>query len=184
MSELYPPMSGLQRVGRECEPPPSADSKVRRDDEWFEVPPSHCPKCVAPRPSAGPSCSRCGLSTRVAQRSFAAAPWLKARWRLLLAQWSRLDRHDALITDAHERSELAQLGRLYRIYLVHRPNDELARYGRDAVARRAHAASVVYLEPRRTWSPLLLLFRLAGVASFLFACSVALYGIARLSGGH
>lgn len=104
----------------------------------FDAPPGRCPKCIATRVAAEPSCRQCGLVfSQLDDAALAPSDWLREEWLSLLAHWSEGSSHDAIISQGMLRGELPAMGRLYRIRLADMPEDPLARRGRDEVLRHA-----------------------------------------------
>jgi hypothetical protein len=112
----------------------------------FEVPLGRCPKCIAPRQSAGLTCSQCGLTfSQFDAAQVAPPPWLKSAWVQLLSDWGTEERHAELRQRALAEQDLAAVGRLYRLRLISNPDDPFAQRGRDEVLRMALVPGV---EPR------------------------------------
>ena len=143
----------------------------------FAPPPSYCPKCIA-RLGGGAMtmCPQCGLEARFRSQGAFAAPFLLAEpWKALVANWERPEVHAALIRRAERQGLLAELGRLYLIYLAQRPEDRLADQGLEEVSRLvAHHAAGEHpasAGPRRARTAALLLLGLGllgwGVVSLL-----------------
>lgn len=114
----------------------------RAGEDPFEPPDDCCPKCISPRAPEGLSCPSCGLvfanyTPSATQPSTAIAE----RWRALMPKWNEPSAHDEVLKSAVVFGQLPQVGRLYRIQLARRPDDPLARRGRDEVIRLASAAS-------------------------------------------
>ncbi len=111
----------------------------------FAPPPSYCPKCIAPLGGGAMTmCPQCGLDARFKSQGAFAPPFLLADpWKVLVGDWDRPDAHAALIRLAERQGLLAELGRLYLIYLAQRPQDRLADQGLEEVSRLvAHDAAV------------------------------------------
>lgn len=114
----------------------------RAGEDPFEPPDDCCPKCVSPRAPDGLSCPSCGLVfANYTPSATAPAPPIAERWRALIPKWSDPAAHDEVLKSAMVFGQLPQVGRLYRIQLARRPDDPLARRGRDEVIRLASAAS-------------------------------------------
>jgi hypothetical protein len=116
------------------------------DQDPFEVPEGLCPKCVSPRAPAALACPTCGLIfSRFRPASTEPPADLAAMWRELLREWGDDDRHAAIRRLAHDRAQLPELARLYRIRLAAMPDDPIAQRGRDEVLT---AATAVMMLPR------------------------------------
>lgn len=104
----------------------------------FDAPSGRCPKCIASRIPADPSCRQCGLVfSQLDDAALSPSDWLRDQWLSLLARWSDTGAHDTIISQGMLRGELPAMGRLYRIRLADMPDDPLARRGRDEVLRHA-----------------------------------------------
>lgn len=105
----------------------------------FEVPPGHCPKCLAPRDEA-PACRQCGVHFEYFQPEAVAPPaWLREAWLSLLRDWGNEKAHEDVRRRAQRDDALTPLGRLYRLRQVAEPNDPIAEKGRADVLRLAAA---------------------------------------------
>lgn len=114
----------------------------RAGEDPFEPPEDCCPKCISPKAPDALSCPSCGLvfanyTPSATEPSSAIAD----RWRALMPKWNDAAAHDEVLKSAMVFGQLPQVGRLYRIQLARRPDDPLARRGRDEVIRLASAAS-------------------------------------------
>ncbi len=110
----------------------------------FEVPAGRCPKCIAPRQANAATCSQCGLTfSQFDATQVAPTPWLQDAWVSLMGDWGNEPRHAELRQRALTESELAGVGRLYRMRLVANPEDPFAQRGRDEVLRMALVPSTV-----------------------------------------
>jgi len=143
----------------------------------FEVPPGHCPKCVAIR-GPGPSCPACGLSFDAFRPAMVEVPaWLKSGWVELLRDWGNDARHERLRTAASGRGALPELGRLYRLRLASVPDDPWASSGREEVQRLAQAAVAANLSTSRApdgpgsrrWLLIVVVLAVAALASVALA---------------
>ena len=119
----------------------------------FAVPDGHCPKCIAPR-TGGSACSNCGADfSLVTADGLMPESWLQEGWVKVLNNWADTGAHDALSLLAFEKGELAALGRLYRLFLAHVPDDPLARRGREEILRRASVPALVAAPPQKKGEP-------------------------------
>jgi hypothetical protein len=118
--------------GASTEPaPPSAPTAVPTFRP-IEAPPGHCPKCIAPWPDDVKCCVRCGLNANRRQpRRYHPKAGLARRWDALLHRWDDPAEHSRFLAAAVETHELAGAGRLYAVYLAHRPGDAQAVRARD-----------------------------------------------------
>ncbi len=108
------------------------------NEQAFEVPAGHCPKCISRRIPDALACPSCGLVfAQSPSGAFNPSEWLKGEWLSLLGAWSDDGRHEALRAEAMTRAELAELGRLYRIRLAVEKQDPVAKRGLDEVLRLA-----------------------------------------------
>lgn len=115
-----------------------------QDEDPLQPPEGHCPKCIAPQPEDALACATCGLvfaNFNPADSQPSAA--IAERWRALMPRWHEPLAHDEVLKGATATGQLSQVGRLYRIQLARRPDDPLARRGRDEVIRLASAASAL-----------------------------------------
>lgn len=126
-------------------PPPPEPSNAPTDTlsledlpvDPFAPPPSYCPKCIAPLGGGAMTiCPQCGLDARFKNQGAFAPPFLLAGpWKELVERWERPDAHAGLIRLAERHGLIAELGRLYLIYLAQRPQDRLAEQGLEEVSR-------------------------------------------------
>jgi hypothetical protein len=104
----------------------------------LDAPATHCPKCGTQKVSEAGSCPACGLQFALARpQDFHPPEALAAEWAGLAARWAEASQHDALVSRAHRRGELPDLGRLYRLRLARAPGDPMATRGLAAVLRAA-----------------------------------------------
>ena len=153
-------------------------AELARSQDPFEVPPGHCPKCLAPRPDAAVGCAQCGLvfDNFVALEHRPSEP-LRAAWLTVLRGWAERENHERFLALALGRGELPTAGRLYRLQLARSPGDAEAERGREEVLRLASASSA--FEPtqaddapgRAKW--------LIAVFFFVLMCSVAAWALLR-----
>ena len=117
---------------------PALPQPVPPEQDWLEVPPGHCPKCVAPRRGNSQACAQCGLVFDLFQaEEQQPSGWLVTSWKELVSSWERPEAHERFVQDALLHQELLAAGRLYRIRLARQPNDAMAMHGRDALVRAA-----------------------------------------------
>lgn len=115
-----------------------ARAAVVSNDQAFEVPAGHCPKCISRRVRDALACPSCGLVfAQSPGGGFQPSEWLKGEWLALLQAWGDEGRHEALRNEAMTKEELAELGRLYRLRLAEAKDDPYAKRGLDEVLRLA-----------------------------------------------
>jgi hypothetical protein len=103
-----------------------------------EAPEGFCPKCVAARTLTDVHCKACGLQfEKYVASEHRPSALLADTWEALAQRWGDGSAHDAFLSAALARGELAQAGRLYRIRLAHAPNDPMAVRAREEVLRMA-----------------------------------------------
>jgi hypothetical protein len=145
----------------------------------FQPPSDRCPKCVAPRPLDKPSCPQCGLVfANFVPEEQGVSEWLKDAWRALLLKWGEGPAHDALVSEATVRGELATLGRLYQIRLAAAPHDLVAQRGRNEVLRLASLVPSAAVEqgPARRWPRVLLGAFFLAWTVMMVSWAIALFG--------
>lgn len=118
------------------------------DGNPFAIPEGVCPKCLSPRPASALACPACGVAFANFDANAIPIPeWLRTQWIALLQRWDETSAHEKLRTRALETSELAALGRLYRLRLAWKPDDPIAARGRDEVLRLALIPSTLPSTP-------------------------------------
>jgi hypothetical protein len=108
----------------------------------IQIPPGHCPKCIAPRSRETLICPACGLvfaNFRAEEHQPSAA--LESAWRGLEERWGRAEEHEKFLQLAFNMDELAKAGRLYRIRLVATPDDLQAKAALESMVRMASTAA-------------------------------------------
>lgn len=111
------------------------------------VPPGHCPACLAERTPTAEACTRCGLDfLRVDPAQLAPSDRLARDWSRLRQEWESPGAHRRYLERAQATGELSAAGRLYRIHLLHHPEDVQASAALDGMVQRALAAGL----PRRS----------------------------------
>ena len=108
----------------------------------IQIPPGHCPKCIAPRTREATLCPACGLvfaNFRAEEHQPSAA--LEAAWYGLTERWARPEEHEKFLQYAFNLDELARAGRLYRIKLANNPDDAQAKASLEAMVRMASTAA-------------------------------------------
>jgi uncharacterized Zn finger protein (UPF0148 family) len=108
----------------------------------IQIPPGHCPKCIAPRSRETLICPACGLvfaNFRAEEHQPSAA--LESAWRGLEERWGRAEEHEKFLQLAFNMDELAKAGRLYRIRLVATPDDAQAKAALESMVRMASTAA-------------------------------------------
>ena len=135
------------------------------------VPEGHCPRCLAQRSPAARGCAGCGLDfLRVRSESLAPSARLAASWSALQEAWEDPAAHQDFLQRAIAAGELSGAGRLYRLLLLHRPEDAHAQRALERMRQQALAtwlipsaeASGAARSPRALRWVLLLLLVLAG----------------------
>ena len=125
-------------------PPPAPAAPPVSKEDLLEVPPGHCPKCIAPRQPEALSCAQCGLIfPNFIPEEHQPSAALLASFDRLRERWGEEASHNLFLRECAARGELAAAGRLYRIRLAHNPGDVQARRGRDEVVRLAMSATVL-----------------------------------------
>ena len=107
-----------------------------------QIPPGHCPKCIAPRTREATLCPACGLvfaNFRAEEHQPSAA--LEAAWYGLAERWARPEEHEKFLQYAFNLAELARAGRLYRIKLANNPDDAQAKAALESMVRMASTAA-------------------------------------------
>jgi len=107
-----------------------------------QIPPGHCPKCIAPRTREATLCPACGLlfaNFRAEDHQPSAS--LEAAWYGLADRWDRPEEHEKFLQLAFNLDELAKAGRLYRIKLANSPDDVQAKTALEAMVRMASTAA-------------------------------------------
>lgn len=132
------PLEAKRAVSRGPAGVRSTQGKAPLSEEPFEVPDSHCAKCISPR-GAGPSCGRCGLDFSASPRIEVPA-WLASQWALVWDEWDSAEHHHRLLSCAEREDALWALGRLYRIRLLWSPEDPTATRACADLVRRASAS--------------------------------------------
>jgi hypothetical protein len=144
----------------------------------FDVPPGHCPKCISRRAPDALACPSCGLTFSTAEENaFAPSAWLESEWLKLLNSWGDDAQHEALRIAAMNQSELAQLGRLYRLRLADLPTDPYATRGRDEVLRLAVLPSVTSRQMKQ--EPQTPVWKYVALTVIILGCLVALFVLVR-----
>lgn len=111
------------------------------------VPPGHCPACLADRAPSAASCPRCGLDfLRADPAQLAPSDRLARDWFELRQDWESPRAHHRYLQRAGATGELSAAGRLYRLFLLHHPEDLQASAALDGMVQRALAAGL----PRRS----------------------------------
>jgi hypothetical protein len=109
-----------------------------------QIPPGHCPKCIAPRTREATLCPACGLvfaNFRAEEHQPSAA--LEAAWHGLAERWDRMEEHEKFLQLAFNLDELARAGRLYRIKLAQNPDDAQAKTALEGMVRMASTAAAL-----------------------------------------
>jgi hypothetical protein len=121
-------------------PPPAGPGVVR--GSTVQIPPGHCPKCIAPRTRESLLCPSCGLvfaNFRAEEHQPSAA--LESAWYGLEGRWDKPEEHEKFLQMAFNLDELAKAGRLYRIRLAQRPDDTQAKTALESMVRMASTAA-------------------------------------------
>jgi hypothetical protein len=122
------------------QPPPTMPGVVR--GSTVQIPPGHCPKCIAPRSREALLCPACGLvfaNFRAEEHQPSAA--LESAWYGLEGRWEKSEEHEKFLQMAFNLDELAKAGRLYRIRLAQRPDDAQAKTALESMVRMASTAA-------------------------------------------
>ena len=144
----------------------------------FVVPEGHCPKCIARRLPGALSCPSCGLTFGQADvQTFAPSEWLREQWLALLQAWGDDAHHESLRSQAMGKSELAELGRLYRLRLAEVPEDPYAMRGRDEVLRLAVLPSISVRQATKGLKPST--WKYFALSAVIAACMVVLFLLVR-----
>jgi hypothetical protein len=144
----------------------------------FDVPEGHCPKCISKRSPGALACPSCGLTFSQAQSNdFSPSPWLQLEWLRLLGAWGDDAKHEALRAQAMNKSELAPLGRLYRLRLAGYPEDPYAVRGRDEVLRLAVLPQVTVRQLKVEPQPPM--WKYVALSVVIIGCLVALFFLVR-----
>ena len=120
--------------------PPPQPGVVR--GSTIQIPPGHCPKCIAPRTAQALICNSCGLvfaNFRAEEHQPSAA--LESAWRALEERWARQEEHEKFLQMAFNMGELAKAGRLYRIRLAAAPDDAQAKAALESMVKMASTAA-------------------------------------------
>ncbi len=143
----------------------------------FEVPEGHCPKCLQTI-SASPICGRCGATRdRVDMEALAPPQWLAKSWRDLLQEWGDGAAHKRILSSAGSEGALASLGRLYRLRLLHCPEDPWAQ---RAIGEIIDTASMSALRETASVPPTSFGWIKGAVALFtLGVCAIAIFYMLR-----
>jgi hypothetical protein len=142
VSRGTPPRMRLVDPGRAASPSASwvqsraseFELDVPDDSVDVAVPPTHCPKCVAPR--VGKTCAQCGLDFEHGQPD-ALPGWLVTEWARMVKDWNWIERHLRLVDRAAKLDALWAVARLYRLWLVRHPGDQIAQQVCQEVVSRA-----------------------------------------------
>lgn len=127
---------------------PVEESALPVKENPFEVPAGHCPKCISKRSAQAHACPTCGLVfAQASGEAFTPSEWLMGEWVQLLRDWGNDDHHEQLRSEAMNKGELAEVGRLYRLRLAEQPADPRAVRGRDEVLRLAVLPSLQLQRP-------------------------------------
>jgi uncharacterized Zn finger protein (UPF0148 family) len=133
-----PPRKGPTPTGSTATvaPPPGPRGST------VQIPPGHCPKCIAPRTREATLCPACGLvfaNFRAEDHQPSAA--LEAAWYGLTERWAKAEEHEKFLQYAFNLDELARAGRLYRIKLANNPDDAQAKAALESMVRMASTAA-------------------------------------------
>ena len=166
-------------------PPPAPEPEASPEFRPVDPPADHCPKCVAPWPTRGntKSCARCGLAAhRRKSKPYHPKRGLARRWDALLSRWDDASEHNRFLAAAVEKGDLAAAGRLYAVYLAHRPSDAQAVRARDEVIRLA-TAQLDQAERPKEEGRHGRLFRPVVLVSFVLLVLTGVLGLTAMHGG-
>lgn len=156
-----------------------ATAAVAANDQAFEVPAGHCPKCISRRVRDALACPSCGLVfAQSPGGGFQPSEWLKGEWLQLLQAWGDEGRHEALRSEAMTRAELAELGRLYRLRLAGAKEDPYAKRGLEEVLRLA-VLPQVSLKQLKGGEAEVPKWKYIALSAIIVGCLVALFILVR-----
>ena len=148
-AELLTQLDGVHPPARKGPTPTGATAIVSPPGvargSTVQIPPGHCPKCIAPRTREATLCPACGLvfaNFRAEEHQPSAA--LESAWHALAAdRWDRAEEHEKFLQLAFNLDELARAGRLYRIRLAQNPDDAQAKTALESMVRMASTAAAL-----------------------------------------
>jgi uncharacterized Zn finger protein (UPF0148 family) len=138
LDDVHPP----PRKGPAPVAPPPTPGVVR--GSTVQIPPGHCPKCIAPRTREATLCPACGLvfaNFRAEEHQPSAV--LESAWHGLSERWEKPEEHEKFLQLAFNMDELARAGRLYRIKLAQNPDDAQAKTALEGMVRMASTAAAL-----------------------------------------